>query len=100
VAGTAWGSYSNYSDSAGDTGETLTLFQDGTLSFSSGCTGLWVQQKKTIALEIDSSSCEGTKWVFVGTVKGSRTFTLSGTGTDYISGTASFMWSATGFGRF
>ncbi len=67
----AAGSYS-YNDSFGDSGEGLTVnanisAHEGTITFSSNCSGEWVQQYSTIAMNINGN-CGGESWVYLGTV--------------------------------
>jgi hypothetical protein len=66
VPASAAGSYT-YNDSVGDTLEGLVLGTDGTVTFSSGCTGLWVQSGKIFSMDINDNCSEST-WIFSGVV--------------------------------
>jgi hypothetical protein len=79
------GTYS-YSDSVGDTGE-IVISSTHTVEFSNECGGLWVARKKTISFDFDSSTCEGTRVVFLGTLAGRR---ITGSG----EAAGPFTWSA------
>jgi hypothetical protein len=61
------GSY-NYTDSFGDS-ESLTISTGGTLTFGSGCLGLWAVSGKSIAMDLNQNGPPAcTEWVFVGTL--------------------------------
>ena len=60
------GKYS-YTDNLYDHGEGLTLNANGTLAFSSGCTGIWVKSGSSIAMDINAG-CTNTYWIFSGAV--------------------------------
>jgi hypothetical protein len=61
----AVGNY-KYNDSKGDHNEGLQLNANGTVLFSSGCSGIWVQQGSAIAMDINANC--GNTWIFTGTV--------------------------------
>jgi hypothetical protein len=61
-----------YSDNEGDTNEDLTLSSGNTVSFESGCTGTWVSSGKTIAIDLDSTTCFDRNWLLTGTIKGKK----------------------------
>ena len=62
----AVGTY-KYTDNLNDSGEGLTLKSNGTVTFESGCKGIWVEQGSTIAMDINAG-CQGSHWIFTGTV--------------------------------
>ena len=88
----AAGTWHNYKDSLGDTGETLTLSSSGKATFSSGCAGVWSQVSKSVGVALSASTCTWL-WDFTGTLKNSGHL-LSGTGVVLESSPVAFTWSA------
>jgi hypothetical protein len=60
VAGTYHFFYSSNS-------ESVTLYSNNTVKFSSGCFGLWVKSGSAISMDINGG-CGGGLWIFSGTV--------------------------------
>jgi hypothetical protein len=83
-----------YKDSLKDK-ETVTLASNGTVTYSSGCKGVWSQLGKSVGIALDSTTCFGELWDYTGILKDGGNL-LSGNGTELaFSTTASFTWSAT-----
>jgi hypothetical protein len=88
----AAGTYS-YNDSFNDVNEGLTLTStsstyEGTLAFSSTCSGEWVQQGTTVAMNINGGGCGTNSWVYVGTANPSGISSSAHKGSVTFDGTA------------
>jgi hypothetical protein len=57
----------HFFDTVGDSNEGLTLNSNGTLTFSGGCSGLWVKSGSNLAMDINAN-CSPTVWIFSGSV--------------------------------
>jgi hypothetical protein len=88
----ATGTYS-YSDSLGSSDIGLTVKENGTVKFSDGCTGIWVQQGSSFSMDINGH-CAGNTWIFIGTVTKKGLNSVSNPGNAVADGTPG-TWYAT-----